>query len=351
MIAAIYDPYLDTIGGGERYTLTVAKVIQEAGFEIDLFWDDASILETLEARFEINLKKINVLPNIFSNRNFLGTGSYLRSYDIVFIVSDGSIPFMTGKNNLLHFQVPFKNVNGKRLINRLKMRSINHFVCNSNFTKKQIDMEYGISSVVIYPPIAVDRITKTKKQNLILSIGRFSELLQNKRQDVLIDSFKELFDQGVKDWKLVLAGGTDVGGKMLAETYKRETKGYPIEVIENPTFSELLNLYGKASIFWYAAGYQVDEKEFPQKVEHFGITSVEAMSAGCVPIVHPKGGVLEIVTNKKDGFYWNTPTELLKLTRFLIFNPKTRDLIGSNAQARSRSFSEAVFSREFKKII
>ena len=35
--AAIYDPYLDTLGGGERYCLTVAEILLIAGWQVDLF--------------------------------------------------------------------------------------------------------------------------------------------------------------------------------------------------------------------------------------------------------------------------------------------------------------------------
>jgi glycosyltransferase involved in cell wall biosynthesis len=37
--------------------------------------------------------------------------------------------------------------------------------------------------------------------------------------------------------------------------------------------------------------------------EHFGITIVEAMSAGCVPVVHDSGGPKEVV-NEETGFRW-----------------------------------------------
>src|SRR5207244_11868431 len=35
--------------------------------------------------------------------------------------------------------------------------------------------------------------------------------------------------------------------------------------------------------------------------EHFGITIVEAMAAGCVPVVHISGGARELVTTSRDS--------------------------------------------------
>jgi len=35
--AALFDPYLDTLGGGERYMMTVAYHLLRLGFQTDVF--------------------------------------------------------------------------------------------------------------------------------------------------------------------------------------------------------------------------------------------------------------------------------------------------------------------------
>ncbi|MFH1656622.1 MAG: hypothetical protein ABH956_02505, partial [Candidatus Nealsonbacteria bacterium] len=108
MKAAIYNPYLDTLGGGERYSISFAKILKEKGYEVFVQWKDLSIKEKLEERFGISLKGINFIPDIKR-----GDG-----YDSCFWVSDGSIPALKARKNYLHFQVPFKDVKGKSLINK-----------------------------------------------------------------------------------------------------------------------------------------------------------------------------------------------------------------------------------------
>ena len=54
-----------------------------------------------------------------------------RLYDLLFVVSDGSVPMMLAKKNILHFQVPFKNIDGKSLLNQIKLKKIHCVVCNS----------------------------------------------------------------------------------------------------------------------------------------------------------------------------------------------------------------------------
>jgi glycosyltransferase involved in cell wall biosynthesis len=76
-------------------------------------------------------------------------------------------------------------------------------------------------------------------------------------------------------------------------------------------------------------------------MEHFGISTVEAMAAGCVPVVINKGAQPEIVEHGVSGFLWNTLEELRAYTIRLI---KDNALLESMAQAARRRAQ--LFSRE-----
>jgi len=315
MKAAIINPYLDTLGGGERYTISFASVLQQNGYSVDLQWGSPLIKQKLENRFGINLKNINIIPDAKK-----GDG-----YDICFWVSDGSIPLMQARRNILHFQVPFHNVDGRSLLNKMKLYRINKIVCNSGFTKKIIDKEFGINSIVIYPPIDTKVIRPKRKENIILYVGRFSNILQNKGQEILISAFKKLIsnnNSSINNWRLILAGGVEIGATQLLTKLADISSGYPIEIIQSPDFEKLKDLYGKAKIFWSASGFGTDEQKYPEKMEHFGMTVVEAMSAGAVPLVVNGGGHKEIVIDDKNGYLWNTPSDLVNKTELLITNSK-----------------------------
>ena len=65
--AAIYNPYLNTLGGGERYTLSIAKVLsEELGMDVDFEWGEKSIKEKNELSNKISelQNKINSTPSI-----------------------------------------------------------------------------------------------------------------------------------------------------------------------------------------------------------------------------------------------------------------------------------------------
>jgi glycosyltransferase involved in cell wall biosynthesis len=270
---------------------------------------------------------------------------------LCFWVSDGSIPLLRARNNILHFQFPFKDVGGKNMLNRMKFMRINSVVCNSKFTKKFIDKEYGVKSKVIYPPVDTKSFKPGKKEKLIIYIGRFSQLTQNKGQDVLVEVFKKFYDEGYKDWKLVLAGGVEIGVDDYVENLRKESEGYPIEILESPEFKVIKSLYSKATLFWSAAGFGVDESKEPTRVEHFGIALVEAMAAGCVPVAFSAGGPKEIISSGKNGVLWKKRKELLEITEKYSGNSRLLKSVSKEAVARSKVFSYKSFGDDFAKIL
>ncbi|KKQ91860.1 MAG: hypothetical protein UT58_C0001G0025 [Microgenomates group bacterium GW2011_GWC1_39_7b] len=336
MRAAIYNPYLDTLGGGERYTVSFAKVLLNSGWKVDIEWNHPSIITSMQDRFGINLKGLEVVKDIKK-----GDG-----YDLCFWVSDGSIPTLRSRKNLLHFQVPFHNIGGNNLLNKMKLFRIEKIICNSKFTKKIIDKEYGTESVVVYPPVDVDRIISKRKENLILFVGRFSQLKQNKNQNVLIEVFKKLVDNGLKDWKLILAGGTEIVDADYLKNLEKMSERYLIEIIRSPDFSILKNLYGKARIFWSASGFGEDNEKNPEKVEHFGITVVEAMSAGAIPVVFNAGGHKEIIKDGVNGFLWESTDQLIKITNHILKDRSVYSSVSKKAKRDSSAFSFERFEKE-----
>lgn len=341
--AAIYSPYWDTLGGGEKYTAAVILALLEAGYATEIFWHNQKLLKDISLRYNFDLSQAKVNQAGFK---MLQSGSLIdrykttSKYDLIFYVSDGSIPFLFSRQSIIHFQVPFNNYPHNPLISTLKKSFINTIVCNSKFTRRVIDKSYGVNSKVLYPPAS--KITPRKKQNYILSVGRFDNLMHSKRQDALIKSFQDL---NLKGWKLVLAGGVLHGSKDVKKLKKIANKRVEFEI--NPSWKKLESLYSHATIYWHAAGFEQDLKVNPEKAEHFGISTVEAMSAGAVPLVFNGGGLPEIVTHHKNGFLWNNQKELVSQTNKLVKNKNLLSKISKQAITRSSTFSIKAFKRDF----
>jgi glycosyltransferase involved in cell wall biosynthesis len=192
--ALIVSPYLDHLGGGERYMLTCASSLESLGYEVSIGWDNLESINNICRMLSIELKAPVLAPHLsglYHSRNPLSMYMATRPYDVVVYLSDGSIPLLGGRVNLLHMQVPFHNVNGSSWKNTLKLKSIKSIIVNSSFTKKIVDKEYGIDSFVLYPPVSSNKIVGTKEK-IILSVGRFEPSLNVKKQDVLINAFKKI---------------------------------------------------------------------------------------------------------------------------------------------------------------
>jgi len=339
--ALIHNPYWDSMGGGERYCLSVIKVFLNAGWQVSLDWYDQALPEKLEERFGIDISQVKIV-----DKHQKGWG-----YDLCFWVSDGSVPLLFSKNNLLHMQVPFRGVGGAKWLNQQKLKRIHHVICNSNFTKTVIDREFKVASDVISPPVDATKFHADEKEKIILYVGRFSQLKQNKNQEFLIHFFKNLSKNSVMTgWKLVLAGGAGVGDGGFLDKLKTKAKGSKIEFVENPDFLTLTDLYAESKIFWSAAGFGSDENSTPEVMEHFGITVVEAMASGCIPVVFNGGGHKEIV-NEGCGFLWDNEDQLTKILLTTINSDNTDVFLAERAKEKAGEYDASIFESQFKKFI
>lgn len=355
---AIYSPYLDTAGGGEKYMLTIAEVLS-ASMDVDVLLDkhllkigQAKILEDINKIHDLDLSKVRF------KKAPLGPGEsifkrllFLKNYDFVFYLTDGSIFYSTAKNNIIHFQVPFENSPANNsLWGKFKLSSWNKAIFNSKFTKEVVEKNWPIKGEIVYPPVKVDHIKPLEKKKIIISVGRFFSYLKPKKQDLMISAFKKLFDTEKisSDWNFHLAGGASLGDEDYLKELKELSKGYPIFIHPNISVDSLIKLYGESSIYWHATGYGETD---PKKYEHFGITTVEAMAAGAVPVVIAKGGQLEIVDDGSSGYLFSTIEELIDITVNLIKNPKKLEDMSKKAIEESQKYSYDHFRTKIESMV
>ena len=344
MKIGLYSPYLDSFGGGERYTLTLASHWSKT-YDVFVFWDNFYILDEAQRRLDVDLSRVKVTQNIFRERNVFKKLLLTRQYDLIFVLSDGSIPSTLAKHNILHYQVPFPSVE----YSAIKLSRYQAVVCNSEFTKRFLDERVSRNATVIYPPVHSIGESDKKKEQLILSVGRFTGFHTAKKQHVLIETFAQgMKDKKLNGWKLILAGGLLSTDKDYLEKLKEMAKELPIIIKPNISYDQLVDYYRRASIYWHAAGYGETD---PRWMEHFGITTVEAMSAGAVPVVYAGGGQTEIVEDGKNGFFWDDPKELVKKTGAFVHDMKRREEFQKAAVKRAQDFNEDKFCAAFDRLL
>lgn len=362
MRIGIYDPYLDDLGGGEKYMLTIAECLSK-DHEVNIFWDKKNDLTTVLQRFSIDLSRVEIVPNIFDSKfGFLRRLNESKKFDAIIVLSDGSIPFVFSRKLFMHVQQPIATAERSGLKSLFKKRRISKVFCNSYFSKSFVDKQLGLESIVIYPPVSL-KPKKIKKENIILHVGRFRardvRTVANgvsmpvgdyKKQSVMIEEFKKIAKK-IPRWKFILATGVKSEDEKDFDEMVRQSKNYPIELHVNKSNDELWDIYSRAKIYWHASGFGEDLEKHPEFAEHFGISTVEAMGGGAVPVVFNAGGQKEIVEDNISGFLWNSLDELEEKTLLLTQEDKILDTMSKEARARARNFEGERFCEEIRRLI
>ncbi len=220
---------------------------------------------------------------------------------------------------------------------------IDLFIPNSEFTSYWLTKMWNIpesKKKILYPPVTPVTAISTKKENQIFVCSRIEK---TKKIDVLINAFasSEILRNKCR---LIIAGS--IKGECFEYVESLKQIHNSVEFVFEPTREELEKTYSESSIFWHAKG--INETN-PLFFEHFGITTVEALSASCIPIVINKGGQKEIV-DESCGFRWNTTEELIKHTEEIVENPQLRDNLRKNCKKRSSIFTKDKFAENFHAI-
>jgi hypothetical protein len=256
----------------------------------------------------------------------------------------------------------------QKFINRLRagffynikglMKNFDTIFANSIYTQKWIKKYWNFESKVLYPPVElISHNNKIKKTNKICSVGRFFTLGHGKKQEIMVEAFRQLYDQGLKDWELHLAGG--LGSEPSSQDFMKElrskSKNYPIFFHVNCSRREIENIYLSSKIYWHATGFGENKEKNPIKFEHFGIAPIEAISANCLPLLFNGGGLPDTINSlhlNPKHYLYNTIPELVKNTRYLISHYQTQFKIISKIQPElTKLYDEKVFRNGFIKEI
>ena len=223
----------------------------------------------------------------------------------------------------------------------------------SEYSAGWIQRYWGREAELVYP-VCDDMGPPAQKKKIILSVGRFfadDGSSHHKRHDELIAAFLRL-DR--LDWELHLAGslaGDGASQAYFAHLVDSVKSHANIFIHRDMAFSELKQLRRESSLYWHATGLHYDAERFPESQEHFGIVTVEAMSAGVVPVVYDSAGQKEIVQHGQNGVLWHTIDELLMQTNELIDDDELRSRLAAAATERAKDFDRRSFTERVDSIV
>ncbi|MHB2208477.1 glycosyltransferase [Methylobacterium sp. CM6257] len=340
-ILALYTPYPLQPGGGERYILSIAHVLRKE-FDCILFMPRSTSrirLLTMAREFGLNLDHVKC--EMWSER-----GAYNQP-DLFFCVGNEVVPPVEaiGRRNFFICQFPFPVSPAKLAANWSNDGGYDAVVLYSDFViesfiREKVKLNLPSKPIHrVYPP--VDLISGESARDdvkRILSVGRFGPDGHCKRQDVMVEVFKEMCRYEDRPVELHLAGslGADDRTREYFFNLKSMSEGLRVYFHVNISGKDLRDLYLRSDIYWHMTGANDSFQLSPERFEHFGITIVEAMSAGCIPIVIGYGGPAEIVQDMVSGFHVSDKRALLSST-LSVFDMSPQDIATYRAAAAARA--------------
>jgi alpha-1,3-mannosyltransferase len=143
------------------------------------------------------------------------------------------------------------------------------------------------NGIAMQPLLAIEKRIQT---GLLLGIGR---IVENKRVAELIDLLPALAAE-VPHVRLVWVGADQEQRRdSLLERARRLGVAERVHFAGQVSDTEMHDLLARAHLFVSASSY-----------EAFGITTIEAMGSGTVPVVTPVGVHPEVVREGQNGFLW-----------------------------------------------
>jgi glycosyltransferase involved in cell wall biosynthesis len=364
---------LNARGGSERLALaTIAALKEIDDIDVDLTTFQKPDLNKIQRSYGKmgllalrSIKTVNIIRSIETVR-------LKKDYDLTINTHGDMLPFSQkgfSKNNAItycHFPlakylIDVENEEYGRLLYGLRcsnildyrenlhsarnmyfdmMRTSSVFT-NSEYSRKAIRKTFDIDSTVLSPPVDVNLFrknvlfsSKNEREDTILIISRFHP---SKKIENAIRLAKLLKGNGI-GWRMKIVGNLSPAMlgyyHYLKQTVQHQDLSDYVNFQVNASFDKLLSLICEAKVYFH-----------PLPGEPFGISTVEAMSAGLIPVVPDIGGHTEFVPSKYQFHTFQEAVESIAVAMDASFSERIRI---SNSVRR---FSISNYIKRFQEIV
>jgi glycosyltransferase involved in cell wall biosynthesis len=362
---AVFNAHLGLAGGGELVALNITKALEESGYRVDLV-TYRFVVEDVERAFELLTPgykpKSLVVYNTPRLIRLLGVGSKFVKLRLLLLVNDfleknrdeydlivdtsSNIPSRADVV-YVHYPIVLKTISKSGLHWALYDKLLEHasrrvlsnpklVLCNSSWTAGKFRSAYNadLRVEVLHPPVDVEyfrKVADNNKENVVVTVSRFAH---EKNLEKIVDVASEL-----KEFNFIIIGSKAKYSKPVINKIGkkiRELRVDNVKLLFNVPRDELREVLGSAKYYLH-----------PPYAEHFGISVVEAMSAGCIPIVYRDGGAWEdVVSRVSDKLGYSDIYEVPSIIREINGNKKLYEELRERSIEVSDMFTYGNFKKK-----
>jgi glycosyltransferase involved in cell wall biosynthesis len=217
-----------------------------------------------------------------------------------------------------------------------------HLVANSRFSRLGIRQHTRNEVEVVHPPVNASSFSRVRderrREATVVACGRFSP--EKNFESVLAVAKK------VPEARFVILG--TFSGALSLPYYGRlralkESGDLGNVSIYKSSYSAMLSMYASSTLFLNST---INES--------FGLSVVEAMASGLVPVVHRSGGPWTDILDGVEGTYgfsYESVEEAATIIRRTILAKDVLDSISARNSKRVELFSEDVFKNAMTTIV
>lgn len=215
---------------------------------------------------------------------------------------------------------------------------------NSKFMQSIIREFLRRESLVVYPPVNVEDISSQSRQtqkerNLVVVVASYTPKRHLEQVPVIAKHSSHA--------RFVIMGKADEYSRPTLDNLKRQisTLGVQdkVKILTNVPYESFKQTLFKAKVYLHVMPF-----------DHFGISLVEAMAAGCVPVVHRSGGPWIDILDRRQGEYgfsYLAPEEAARQVDALVTKEDLTVQVANRALNRAKTFDKKVFMKKIVDVV
>lgn len=338
------------VGGGQFYlrsmveSLSDHKIILVSGFKYDPLNIGSKVSKRIDVGYEY--KERISSPRLLLKALFLKRKIERINYDHSVVINNHPNIFLKNADvNIMHgfsFLEPFISYNGKvvkklpyyviKMLRLYNLYNNGNFVFNSRYTKnlseiffKKLNIKFRDGGI-LFPPINDGQNIELPRKGIII----FGRINREKNIHLALENLGNI------GYPITVAGAVNPGDEVYYNQLVRKYSSFA-SFIKNPDEKSKKTLLASSQIYLHT-----------KLNESFGISVVEAMKYGAIPVVPKSGGPwIDIVEGGKFGFGYSSFSELVSVIGKAMNNLDMRDTIIES----TKRFSAKLFSARLNEIV